>query len=223
MSRSPAAHQRALDAGMVNVPLEILLSKSNWILNIVPPGDVFTFVRRVLAVSYSAPLPLPRAFVDCNTVNPKMVKCIGGLFKEAPVGFIDVGIAGTPLRTGWDPTFDACAGAGIGDASSLKLCEFTMRKGSIGLFMMMMLTTHRSSPATADALMKELSVSQPALMGRLIQTVSEGIPKAYRFVAEMEGLAEFVGGGEADVFKDLRGCLRGSRDRLRMMGRMSRH
>jgi len=49
--------------------------------------------------------------------------------------------------------------------------------------------------------MKELSISQPALMSRLIQTVPEGIPTAYRFVAEMEGLAEFVGGGEADVFK----------------------
>jgi hypothetical protein len=94
-----------------------------------------------------------------------------------------------------------------------------MKKGSIGLFMTMMLSesspsnpqlkqltknttaAHRSSPATADALMKELSISQPALMGRLIHTVPEGIPKAYRFVAEMEGLAEFVGGGEADIFK----------------------
>lgn len=56
--------------------------------------------------------------------------------------------------------------------------------------------SHRSSPATADALMKELSISQPALMGGLIH-----IPKAYRFVAEMKGLAEFVGGGEADTFK----------------------
>jgi hypothetical protein len=38
-------------------------------------------------------------------------------------------------------------------------------------------------------------------MSRLIQTVPERILKAYRFVAEMEGLAEFVGGGEADIFK----------------------
>ncbi|KAG1844691.1 hypothetical protein F4604DRAFT_1820752, partial [Suillus subluteus] len=133
-ARSPAAHQRALDAGMVNVSLEILLSKSNLILNIVPPGEAFPFMRRVLAVSYSAPLPLPRMFVDCNAVNPETVKCIGGLFKEAPIGFIDAGIAGTPLREGWDPTFDACtesglksAGAGIGDASSLKLCESVSR------------------------------------------------------------------------------------------------
>jgi hypothetical protein len=38
-------------------------------------------------------------------------------------------------------------------------------------------------------------------MSRLIHTVPEGIPKAYRFVAEIKGLAEFVGGREADTFK----------------------
>jgi hypothetical protein len=48
--------------------------------------------------------------------------------------------------------------------------------------------------------MKELSISQPVLISRLIQTVPEGTPKACRFIAEMEGLAEFVGGGEVDVF-----------------------
>jgi hypothetical protein len=49
--------------------------------------------------------------------------------------------------------------------------------------------------------MKELSISQPGLMGRLIHTVLEGISKAYRFAVEMKGLAEFVGGGEVDIFK----------------------
>ncbi|KAG1898902.1 6-phosphogluconate dehydrogenase C-terminal domain-like protein [Suillus fuscotomentosus] len=228
-NRSPAAHQRALDAGMINLPFETLLSKSNFILSIVPPGEAFAFaqkIRNTLGAHSGSALPL-RAFVDCNAVNPETVKRIGGLFSGTPVGFIDAGIVGTPPREGWDPTFYACSepgtqdvleefaalsqyglkvsllkgeGAGIGDASSLKLCESMMKKGSIGLFMTMMLTAHRSSPATANALMKELSISQPALMSRLIQTVPEGIPKAYRFVAEMEGLAEFVGGGEADVF-----------------------
>jgi hypothetical protein len=56
-----------------------------------------------------------------------------------------------------------------------------MEKGSIGLFVTMMLS--ESSPSnlhlkltkttTADALLKELSISQPALMGRLIHTVPE--------------------------------------------------
>ncbi|KAG2127696.1 hypothetical protein DEU56DRAFT_820133, partial [Suillus clintonianus] len=59
---------------------------------------------------------------------------------------------------------------------------------------------NRSSTATADVLMKELNLPQPAPIDRLVQTIPEEIPKAHRFVAEMEGLTEFVGGGEADVF-----------------------
>ncbi|KAG0694163.1 6-phosphogluconate dehydrogenase C-terminal domain-like protein [Suillus ampliporus] len=215
--RSEAAHQRARDAGMVNVSLETLVSKSKWILSIVPPREAFAFAEKIRGIvdkhGESLSDPHPRVFVDCNAVNPEAVKRIGGLFRGTSMKFIDAGIVGTPPRPGFDPTFYACsegeemleefatlsqyglkvsllkgAGAGVGDASSLKLCESMMKKGSIGLFMTMMLTAHRS-------------MSQPALMGRLIQTVPEGIPKAYRFGYEMEGLAEFVGGGEADIFR----------------------
>ncbi|KAG1744591.1 6-phosphogluconate dehydrogenase C-terminal domain-like protein [Suillus paluster] len=228
--RSEAAHQRARDAGMVDVSLETLVSKSRWILSIVPPREAFAFAEKIRGVvdrrGESPSNTHPRVFVDCNAVNPESVKRIGGLFKGTSMKFIDAGIVGGPPRPGFDPTFYACSegeemleefaalsqyglrvsllkgdGAGVGDASALKLCESMMKKGSIGLFMTMMLTAHRSSPATANALMKELSMSQPALMGRLIQTVPEGIPKAYRFGYEMEGLGEFVGGGEADIFK----------------------
>ncbi|OAX35981.1 6-phosphogluconate dehydrogenase C-terminal domain-like protein [Rhizopogon vinicolor AM-OR11-026] len=244
--RSDAAHARAQDAGMINVPLETLVSESKWILSIVPPREAFAFAEKIRAAVVEKSLERSTnagargesesdpswVFVDCNAVNPEMVKRIGGLFRGTSVRFIDAGIVGGPPRPGYDPTFYACSegegegegegvleefaalsqyglrvsllkgpGTGIGDASSLKLCESMMKKGSIGLFMTMMLTAHRSSPATADALMKELSISQPGLMDRLIVTVPEGIPKAHRFVYEMEGLGEFVGGGEADMFK----------------------
>ncbi|KAG2105489.1 6-phosphogluconate dehydrogenase C-terminal domain-like protein [Suillus discolor] len=221
-NRSPAAHQRALDAGMINLPFETLLSKSNFILSIVPPGEAFAFaqkIRNTLGAHFNSALPL-RAFVDCNAVNPETVKRIGGLFSGTSVGFIDAGIVGTPPREGWDPTFYACSEPGARDvleefaalsqyelevsllksegaaiASSLKLCESMMKKDSVGLFMTMMQSescsppqiptpaAHRPSPATASALMKDLSISQPALMPRLIPTISEGIPKAYRSVA----------------------------------------
>jgi hypothetical protein len=122
-------------------------------LSIMPPGEAFAFaqnIRTVLAASPLAGLALPCAFVDCNAVNPETVRRIGGLFRETPVGFIRAGIVRTPPREGRDPNFHACtesgseqvleefavlfqyglkisllkgAGAGIGDASSLKLCE----------------------------------------------------------------------------------------------------
>jgi 3-hydroxyisobutyrate dehydrogenase-like beta-hydroxyacid dehydrogenase len=109
-SRSPKAHQRALGAGMINVPLKTLLSKSNWILSIVPPGEAFAFAQKLRTVL--AGLALPCAFIDCNAVNPETVRHIGGLFRETPVGFINAGIVETPPREGWDPTFYACTESG---------------------------------------------------------------------------------------------------------------
>jgi len=82
---SPAAHQRALEAGMINVPIETLLSKSNWILSIVPPGEVFAFAQKIRTVLAALPLSglaLPRAFVDCNAVNPETVRRIKGLLER---------------------------------------------------------------------------------------------------------------------------------------------
>ncbi|KIK31505.1 hypothetical protein CY34DRAFT_814574, partial [Suillus luteus UH-Slu-Lm8-n1] len=98
--RSPAAHQRALDTGMINVPLSTLLSRPTWILTLSSSGS-----------NANTTGALPRAFVDCNAVNPKMVKRIGGLFRETPVRSIDAGIVGMPPRDGWDPTFYACSGS----------------------------------------------------------------------------------------------------------------
>jgi putative dehydrogenase len=46
---------------------------------------------------------------------------------------------------------------------------------------------------TAQALHHELSQSQPALLAWLTRQVPAMFPKAYRFVAEMEEIAEFVG------------------------------
>ncbi|KAG2746358.1 hypothetical protein P692DRAFT_20887806, partial [Suillus brevipes Sb2] len=105
----PAAHKRALDAGMINVPLPTLLSHSTWILSIIRSALGAPSSSGSNANTTSV---LPRAFVDCNTVNLEMVKRIGGPFRETPVGSIDAGIVGTPPRDGWDPTFYACSESG---------------------------------------------------------------------------------------------------------------
>ncbi|KAG2052564.1 hypothetical protein BDR06DRAFT_957595 [Suillus hirtellus] len=85
-NRSPAAHQCALDAGMITLPIETFLSKSNFISNIVLPGEENVFaqkIRSILGTHFGSALPL-RAFVDCNTVNPEAVKRIGGVCSGTP-------------------------------------------------------------------------------------------------------------------------------------------
>ena len=64
---------------------------------------------------------------------------------------------------------------------------------------------HSSSPATSDALLEELENSQPMLLERMTRAVPAMIPKAYRWVGEMEEIAGFVGGKEANIYQGMAG------------------
>lgn len=59
---------------------------------------------------------------------------------------------------------------------------------------------HANSQATSDALLQELSDSQPDLLARIAR-VQPMIPKAYRWVAEMQEIAGFVGGEERQIYE----------------------
>ncbi|KAG0704735.1 6-phosphogluconate dehydrogenase C-terminal domain-like protein [Suillus ampliporus] len=228
--RSEATRKRAQDAGMIDVSIDDLVLKSDWILSIVPPRDALSFAEKIqsVAAKHGSALPSPQTFVDCNAVNPETVKRIAGLFAGTNIEFVDAGIIGVPPRDDYNPTFYASAedgkildeftalskyglkvsplkgeGAGVGDASALKMSYAGISKGTVGLYTTMVLAAHASSPATADALMRELQISQPVLMNQLIKTVPPMLPKAYRWVREMEEIAEFVGGSEGDVYRGI--------------------
>lgn len=51
--------------------------------------------------------------------------------------------------------------------------------------------------------MKELSLSQAGALDRLVKGVPMMLPKAYRWVGEMEEIGEFVGGKEGDIYRGL--------------------
>ncbi|KAF7984268.1 hypothetical protein HWV62_16116 [Athelia sp. TMB] len=59
---------------------------------------------------------------------------------------------------------------------------------------------HDASPATAEALMQELHASQPAVLKKIIWAIPDMLPKAYRWVHEMEEIAEFVGEDEREIY-----------------------
>ncbi len=67
----------------------------------------------------------------------------------------------------------------------------------------MILAAHRSSPATSTALLNELHQSQPVLLNRLGGAIPGMVPKAYRWVGEMEEIAGFVGDGEGEIYKGI--------------------
>ena len=73
----------------------------------------------------------------------------------------------------------------------MKLSYAGITKGFTALGAAMMLAATRAG--TADALVAEMSVSQPALLGWLTRSMPRMHSKAYRWVAEMEEIAAFVG------------------------------
>jgi 3-hydroxyisobutyrate dehydrogenase-like beta-hydroxyacid dehydrogenase len=78
-----------------------------------------------------------------------------------------------------------------GAASAMKMSYAGITKGFTAMGAAMVLAAARAG--TAQALHHELSQSQPALLAWLTRQVPAMFPKAYRFVAEMEEIAEFVG------------------------------
>lgn len=73
----------------------------------------------------------------------------------------------------------------------MKMSYAGITKGMQGLAAVMMLAATRAG--TADALFAELSASQAPMLAWLKRSLSIMPPKAYRWIAEMHEIADFVG------------------------------
>ena len=76
-------------------------------------------------------------------------------------------------------------------ASAVKMSYAGITKGTQALGAAMLLAATRGG--TADALFAELQGSQPQMLAWLKRNLSLMPPKAYRWVAEMHEIADFVG------------------------------
>ncbi|KAK7057442.1 Rho gtpase-activating protein 39 [Favolaschia claudopus] len=199
-NRSEATRRRAHDSGMVDASLREIASTADFMLSILPPHDAFAFAEKFLQesaeISRSADFETP-VFIEANATSPATVKRISELFiSPTSWKFVDASIIGGPPQSDYNPTIYASAddtavldrfvelskyglkisalkgeGAGIGDASALKMSYAGITKGTTGLFATMILAAHQSSPATADALLRELGESQPMFLKRLVGVI----------------------------------------------------
>jgi len=149
---------------------------------------------------------------DCNAISPTTMHRIERLLDPLPV--IDAGIIGGPPLSGSQdpsagPRFYASGphahrlaaltrygldivvmDAPIGAASGLKLAYAGLTKGFTALAAA--IVTAASRDGLAEALRIELGRSQPQFLDRIDRLVPAMFPKAYRWVAEMEQIAEFI-------------------------------
>lgn len=206
--RSDATLQRAKAAGMVGVSDE-QIAASDIILSILPPGDALGLAERLVPALRSArKKPI---YVDCNALDPATVLRIARVVQETGATFVDGGIIGGPPKPGSKGTKIYLSGEAaprvaeltkyglempiqpgpIGAASAMKMSYAGITKGFTALGAAMMLAAARAG--TAEDLRAELAASQPALFGWLTRQTPNMYSKAYRWVAEMEEIAAFVG------------------------------
>jgi putative dehydrogenase len=206
--RSPATVARALAAGMIDAtPNQI--AEADFILSIIPPGEALALAES-LAPAMRAATRKP-TYVDCNAVSPATVLRIERVVRETGASFVDGGIIGPPPEPDSSRTRIYLSGpdAGmvavleryglsmpvqpgpVGESSAMKMSYAGITKGFTALGAAMMLAATRAG--TADSLIAEMKVSQPALLKWLTGQMPRMHGKAYRWVAEMEEIAAFIG------------------------------
>ena len=206
--RSAATNARADAAGMTGAD-EAQLVQADFILSIVPPGQALCLIEQLAPAMRDA--KRKPVYVDCNAVSPDTVLRIERVVRETGAGFVDGGIIGPPPDLDSTKTRIYLSGpeaakvtvlqqyglstpvqpGPIGAASAMKMSYAGITKGFTALGAAMMLAATRAG--TADALIAEMKVSQPALLKWLTSQMPKMHSKAYRWVAEMEEIADFVG------------------------------
>jgi 3-hydroxyisobutyrate dehydrogenase-like beta-hydroxyacid dehydrogenase len=214
--RSAASRARAEAAGMRHASDEQLVG-CDMILSIVPPGDAAALVERLAPwLDRATTKPL---FIDANALNPTSKKALAARLAVLGCAMIDGAIIGPPPTEGAraattlflsGPAAERAAcldvpgltatvmSEDVGAASTLKMCYGGINKGIVGLATALLLAADRHG--AADALRAEMQRSMPDLFKRFGRQVPDMFPKAYRWVAEMEEIAAFL--GEADAAGD---------------------
>jgi L-threonate 2-dehydrogenase len=210
--RSAASIERVTRAGIEVIDDDDLLARdADFVMSIAPPGVAVEVARRWREpILHADAKPV---FVECNAIAPATSRRIEEILRGAR--FIDAGIIGGPPVAGTQdpakgPRFYASGAdasqlmrlanygldiavldAPVGAASALKLAYAGMTKGFTALATAMVNAASREG--LADSLRAELSRTQPHFLARLERSIPDMLPKAHRWVAEMEQIAEFIG------------------------------
>ena len=208
--RSMKSAERARAAGMEPATDEhALLAGADFFLSILPPGEAEALARH-LAPALKA-LDRKPVYVDCNAVSPQTTIRIGEIIVPTGADFVDGGIIGGPPRPGYSPTIYASGPTAsqtavlrdwgidwrvidgpVGAASALKMSYAGITKGTTAIASAMLLGAARFG--CGEALIAELTESQPEMLARFRESIPRMYDKAYRWVAEMEEISDFLSG-----------------------------
>jgi len=211
--RSEESAKRAREAGIQPVE-EHALAEADFLLSIIPPGDALDLARRLAPVLTASNRKL--IYVECNAVSPATMQKIAKEIAATGCPFVGAGIIGPPPKPGSANTKIYASGPAAADlarlndyglivrvldgpvtaASALKMSYAGITKGFTALGATMMLAATRGG--SAEALRNELAESRPDLLRYLSNQIPSMYSKAYRWVAELDEIASFIGDERAE-------------------------
>jgi 3-hydroxyisobutyrate dehydrogenase-like beta-hydroxyacid dehydrogenase len=182
-----------------------LVRAADLFLSIVVPAQSEALAQRLADALHRAGSNL--LYVDCNAIAPATARRVGAIVEAAGARFVDAGIIGPPPKPGSTSTRFYVSGAAAGefadlrdygldvrvvserpgDASAVKMCYAALTKGTTAI--MTELKVAASRLGVSEALDAELALSQAALVERMQRSVPAMVPKAHRWVGEMEEIA----------------------------------
>jgi len=201
--RGEATRRRAAQAGLADVEkLDNALSESDLVLSVCPPHAAIDVAQQVARQKFTG------VYVDANAVSRATAERIGEIVTDGGASFVDGGIIGSPVKQPGTTRLylsgarardvaalfaksmlDARAiGREPGAASALKVAYASWTKGTDAL--LLAIRAYAAHEGVDDALLEEWRISQPALEKRCERAAAVATPKAWRYVGEMEEIAE---------------------------------
>ncbi len=201
--RGQATRKRAEQAGLCDVgTLADAVHQSEIVVSVCPPHAAAEVARAVAAEKFSG------IYLDANAVSRATAEEIGIIVSAAGASFVDGGIIGSPVKqAGTTRLYLSGAraaevaelfhgsmldarpiGTAPGQASALKVAYAAWTKGTDALVLAIRaLAAHEG---VEQALLDEWSISQPALAKKCDRAAAVAVPKAWRYVGEMQEIAE---------------------------------
>jgi 3-hydroxyisobutyrate dehydrogenase-like beta-hydroxyacid dehydrogenase len=201
--RGSATRRRAEGAKLIDAgDLSAAVRQSQVVLAVCPPHAAVEVARAVAAEKFTG------IYVDANAVSRATAEEIGGVVSAAGASFVDGGIIGSPVKQAGTTRLylsgarapeiaalfagsmlDARAiGPEPGAASALKVAYAAWTKCTDAL--VLAIRGYATHEGVDEALLQEWSISQPALAKKCDRAAAVAVPKAWRYVGEMQEIAE---------------------------------
>ncbi len=208
--RSDRTRALAAETGIEDVTSYAeLVSQAQIVLSIVVPAQAVSLAERVAeAVRQAGATSV--TYADCNAIAPQTARQIEQIVTGAGAQFVDAGIIGSPPGRGGRNRFYisgehtaamlALNNYGLdvvdlqgsaGQASGLKMCYAALTKGLTALCTELLVAAE--ALGISEPLAEEFRESQGAMLARMERGVPGMLPKAHRWIGEMEEIASTFG------------------------------